>query len=125
MVVPHVLALIVDLVESTGRHLESDGYLFLLEIERGRSGKLASKKAARCPALEPIVAEAMQAAGIRGEKITPHSLRHSMAIRYLQHGSGNVMALSKILGAQRLRSRKCTSTIWNSMSRARRCPACR
>ncbi len=37
------------------------------------------------------------AAGIAAKQISPHSLRHTYALRALRHG-GNVVAVSKLLG---------------------------
>ncbi len=94
-----VLAMAVSYLEITGRHLGSDGYLFLAR-DRALAKRKASKAQGRrmsSNALERIVNGAIEAAGVRGKKITPHSLRHTFAIRYLR-ATGNVPALSKLLG---------------------------
>lgn len=44
-----------------------------------------------------LVQRAAAAAGVEAKAISPHSLRHSFALRALRHG-GNVVAVSKLLG---------------------------
>jgi site-specific recombinase XerD len=39
----------------------------------------------------------MDGARVEGKAISPHSMRHSYALRYLRNG-GNVVALAKLLG---------------------------
>ncbi|MGE0600119.1 MAG: tyrosine-type recombinase/integrase [Dehalococcoidia bacterium] len=78
----------------SGRHLGSDGGLFLA-TDRGASRRkvkgLTSRGASR------ILASVTHRAGINGKRISPHSLRHSFAIRCLRAGA-NVVAVQKLLG---------------------------
>jgi integrase/recombinase XerC len=43
------------------------------------------------------VAKLVETAGIAAKQISPHSLRHTYALRAPRHG-GNVVAVSKLLG---------------------------
>ncbi len=94
-----VLRLVVDYLESSDRHLGSDGYLFLARdrAKRKRDVRKPISRSMSSNALEAVVAGAIEAAHIRGKRVSPHSLRHTFAIRFLR-ASGNVPALSKLLG---------------------------
>ena len=81
------------LVESD-RHLGDDGRLFLANdrgaTTRGRTG-LTTRSLAR------LITDLALRAGIAAKRVTPHSLRHTYAIRCLRAG-GNVIAVGKLLG---------------------------
>lgn len=78
----------------TGRLLGYVGPLFLAHDRavRGREGKRLSARAVGYR-VQRLVGEA----GIVAKQISPHSLRHTYALRALKRG-GNVIAVSKLLG---------------------------
>ncbi len=78
----------------TRRHLGYVGPLFLAHDRavRGREGKRLSVRA-----VGYRVQRLVEAAGIVAKQISPHSLRHTYALRALKQG-GNVIAVSKLLG---------------------------
>ncbi len=45
-----------------------------------------------------VLRRLVERAGIRAKTVSPHSLRHTFAVRYLRTGRGDVAALQKILG---------------------------
>ena len=85
--------LIREYLVETRRFLSSPGPLFLA-TDRG-SSKRAAGLSTRT--LGRMVVELAIAAGISAKKISPHSLRHSFAIRCLRSGA-SVVAVSKLLG---------------------------
>jgi site-specific recombinase XerD len=88
-----VAALIRAYLRATGRRLGDDGPLFRAH-DRG-----ASRRRARLStrSVGAVVARCCTRAGIDAKAISPHSLRHTMAIRALRAGA-NVVAVSKLLG---------------------------
>jgi integrase/recombinase XerD len=89
-----VLALIKTYLEETGRTIGSNGPLFRAH-DRGASKR--DRKPLTSSAASVVVHQAVKAAGVRGKTISPHSLRHTYAIRFLRNG-GNIVALATILG---------------------------
>ena len=91
---PEVDALLrVYLVES-GRHLGDEGRLFLA-YDRGARKRRTAGVTTRT--LCRLITELAQRAGISAKRVTPHSLRHTYALRCLRAG-GNVVAVAKLLG---------------------------
>jgi len=89
-----VLALIKTHLEGTRRRIGSAGPLFRAH-DRG-AGK-RDRRALTASAASVVVRQAVKAARVKGKTISPHSLRHTYAIRYLRAG-GNIVALAEILG---------------------------
>lgn len=83
---------------ATGRRLGQDGPLF-----RGHDRGAAKRRRERLTvrAVSYLVSKASRAAGIDAKRVSPHSLRHSYALRTLRY-SGNVVAVSKLLGHSNL-----------------------
>lgn len=104
---PDVAALIRRALQAGGRTLHDDGPLFRAHDpgvgKRKESRQLADDldDAAGRPlsvrSLDDIVRKAAQRAEITAKRISPHSLRHTYAIRCLRRGH-DVMAVSKLLG---------------------------
>jgi integrase/recombinase XerC len=94
-ILPDVAGLVVAYLEETGRTWGSSGPLFLPLPRRGgrlsRTGRLTTR------AVEYRLRKLLEAAGVAGNAISPHSLRHTYAIRFLR-GSGNLKALQELLG---------------------------
>jgi integrase/recombinase XerD len=78
----------------TGRYLTDEGPLFLA-TDRAAMGRASRRLSTR--SMATLVKEGARAAGIKTTRISPHSLRHSYAIRCLRAGA-NVVAVSKLLG---------------------------
>jgi len=89
-----VLALIKVHLGETGRTIGSSGPLFRAH---DRGAVTRDRKPLTSSAASIVVHQAVKAAGVNGKAISPHSLRHTYAIRYLRNG-GNVVALAEILG---------------------------
>ncbi len=89
-----VAALVRAYLAATGRRMGGTGPLFLAHdrAARARGGTRLTPRA-----MGQLVAKLATAAGIDAKAISPHSLRHSYALRALRHG-GNVVAVSKLLG---------------------------
>ncbi len=79
---------------STNRYIGGTGPLFLAN-DRGAQRRAIKGLSTR--AISRIVRDLARCAGISAKRISPHSLRHSYAIRALRAG-GNVVAVSKLLG---------------------------
>jgi len=91
---PDVAALLAAYLAATGRTWASPGALFLPVLgHRGgrpsRTGRLTTR------AVEYRIAQLLPLAGLA--RISPHSLRHTYAIRFLRAG-GNLKALQELLG---------------------------
>ena len=76
------------------RFLGEAGPLFLAK-DRGAASRNEPGLSTR--SLGRLVAELAKGAGIAAKRVTPHSLRHTYAIRCLRAG-GNVVAVGKLLG---------------------------
>lgn len=91
-------ASVVELVKAhladTGRTLTSDGPLFRAH-DRGAGKRDRTRLTSHAAGV--VVGQAVKAAGIVGKTISPHSLRHTAAMRYLANG-GQLVALARILG---------------------------
>lgn len=85
---------------ATGRRMGQDGPLFRAH-DRGSAARRRDRLTVR--AVGYLVARAAEAAGIDAKRVSPHSLRHSYALRTLRH-SGNVVAVSKLLGHANLQT---------------------
>lgn len=81
---------ILSYLKATKRTLSSTGPLFLARAKQ-RTARLASRT------ISGLVAEMAQDAGIVGERITPHSLRHTYAVHALKNGV-ELHELSRLLG---------------------------
>jgi site-specific recombinase XerD len=81
-------------LQATGRRLGDDGPLF-------RAHDRAARKLPRARltvrAVAYVVERIAAGAGIAAKTISPHSARHTYALRALRNG-GNVVAVSKLLG---------------------------
>lgn len=83
-----------DYLGATGRHPGSTGPLFRAH-DRGARSRSRRRLSAR--AVDYLVKTTARRAGIDAKRISPHSLRHTYAIRSLRAG-GNVVAISRLLG---------------------------
>jgi len=88
------LGLVRAYLGETGRTLAADGALFRSH-DRGAGKRDRRRITAR--AAQNVIADLMQRVGVNGKRISPHSLRHGYALRYLRNG-GNVVALARIMG---------------------------
>jgi site-specific recombinase XerD len=78
----------------TGRTLTSEGPLFRAH-DRGALKRERTRLTAHAAGM--VVGELVRLAGVVGKRISPHSLRHCYAVRYLNAG-GQLVALATILG---------------------------
>ncbi|MCP3960502.1 MAG: tyrosine-type recombinase/integrase [bacterium] len=90
---------VVDVVRAylhaSGRSLGDGGRLFVAE-DRGATSRDTASMTPNAVFL--ILRRLVDRAGIRAKTVSPHSLRHTFAVRYLRAGRGDVAALQKILG---------------------------
>jgi len=91
---PEVDALLRRYLVDSGRHLGDEGRLFLAS-DRGAASRTTVGVTTRT--LSRLITELAKTAGISAKRVTPHSLRHTYAIRCLRAG-GNVVAVAKLLG---------------------------
>jgi integrase/recombinase XerD len=93
---PDVLEAVVEYLAATERHLGDRGLLF-------RAHDRASAHRRRLPGMSEsavwqVIHEAAERSGLdRAKKISPHSLRHTFAVRFAQL-SRNAPALQRVLG---------------------------
>lgn len=93
-----VAQLVRAYLHETGRTLGSEGPLFRAH-DRGAAGRRRQRLSTR--GVAAVVERLVARAGIQGKALSPHSLRHTMALRSLRHGA-DVVALAKLLGHARL-----------------------
>ncbi len=102
---PDVARLVRAYLAAAGRRLGDEGPLFRAhdraahrraDHRRERDHQRADRRLST-RAVGYLVQRATAAAGVEAKAISPHSLRHSFALRALRHG-GNVVAVSKLLG---------------------------
>ena len=89
-----VARLVRAYLQETGRRLGDGGPLFRSH-DRGVGVRDRQRLSTR--AVGYLVERATAAAGIEAKRISPHSMRHTYALRTLRAG-GNVVAVSKLLG---------------------------
>ncbi len=82
-------------LHASGRNLGDAGRLFLAEDRAASSRDVAGMTP---NAVFLILRRLVDQAAIRAKTVSPHSLRHTFAVRYLRAGRGDVAALQKILG---------------------------
>lgn len=86
--------LLRDYLVETKRFLGDNGPIFLAR-DRGVAQRIGPGLSTR--ALSRLVTDIAMAAGIAAKRVTPHSLRHTFAIRCLR-GGGSVVAVARLLG---------------------------
>lgn len=91
---PEVSRLLLTYLAETGRRLGDPGPLFRSH-DRGSHVRDRARLSTR--AVGYLVRRALEKAGLAAKAISPHSLRHTYAIRALRAG-GNVIAVQKLLG---------------------------
>jgi integrase/recombinase XerD len=89
-----VSRLLLAYLADTGRRLGDPGPLFRAH-DRGAAERTRSRLSTR--AIGYLVRRALERAGLAAKVISPHSLRHTYALRALRAG-GNVIAVQKLLG---------------------------
>lgn len=95
-ILPSTAAAIRRSLAATGRALGDPGPLFLAhDRAAGARGDQATRLSAR--SVGRLVTTLTARAGIDARRVSPHSLRHSYAVRALRAGA-NVAAVSKLLG---------------------------
>ncbi len=91
---PEVAELLRGYLVATGRVLGGPGALFFAHdraLPTRAPGRLTTRS------IGDVVRTCARAAGVTAKHVSPHSLRHTMAIRALRAG-GNIVAVSKLLG---------------------------
>ncbi len=91
---PDTLAIVGKYLAVTGRSLGRPGPLFRAHDRDGRGRGVHGMSES---AVWLVVRDCAARARITAKSISPHSLRHTFAIRFLR-GGGNVVALQKLLG---------------------------
>jgi site-specific recombinase XerD len=93
---PEVEQLLRAYLARTGRRLGEDGPLFRAH-DRGAVRRQQQRGRLGAGAIWAVVQRCAEGAGIDAKKVSPHALRHTMALRTLR-ASGNVMAVKELLG---------------------------
>jgi site-specific recombinase XerD len=93
---PEVEQLLRAYLARTSRRLGEDGPLFRAH-DQGAEKRRQPRGRLGAGAVWAVVQRCAQAAGIDAKKVSPHALRHTMALRTLR-ASGNVMAVKELLG---------------------------
>jgi len=91
---PAVAAAVRAYLDATGRALRAPGELFRAE-DRAAAQRVDLRMTPR--ALGHLVAKYVAPAGIEAKKVSPHSCRHTFALRALRAGA-DLVAVSKLLG---------------------------
>lgn len=91
---PAVAATVRAYLDATGRPLRAPGALFLAE-DRAAATRRDLRMTPR--ALGHLVQKYVAPAGIEGKNVSPHSCRHTFALRALRTGA-DLVAVSKLLG---------------------------
>ena len=91
---PEVSQLLLTYLTDTGRRLGDPGPLFRSH-DRGSHVRERARLSTR--AVGYLVGRTLEKASLAVKPISPHSLRHTYAIRALRAG-GNVIAVQKLLG---------------------------
>jgi len=88
-------AAVLEYLETTRRRLGAKGPLFV--ATQGAARRMSPR------AVWAVVDRLMTRAGIQGKKISPHSLRHTFAVKFLQAG-GDVVTLQGHMGHSQLQT---------------------
>ncbi len=91
---PEVDALLRDYLVTTRRYLGGEGPIFQAKDRGARSRETAGLSTR---AISRMVVAVARSAGIAAKRVTPHSLRHTYAVRCLRAG-GNVVAVARLVG---------------------------
>lgn len=100
---PEVTAAIRHYLAVTGRLVGEKGPLFRAHDRAAQKlprGRLTSR------AVADVVAKYKRLAGIEAKHVSPHTMRHTYAIRSLRSG-GNIVAVSKLLGHASVTTTQC------------------
>jgi site-specific recombinase XerD len=93
---PEVAAAIRGYLADTGRHMGGEGPLFYAR-DRGCNSPGRRSKRLSDRGIEYLINRYVDSADIKAKRVTPHSLRHSFALRILKAG-GNLVAVQNLLG---------------------------
>src|SRR5262249_44422209 len=117
---PEVSQLLLAYLADTGRRLGGPGPLFRAHDDRAR---VRDRARLSTRAIGYLVRKAMERAGLAAKAISPHSLRHTYAIRALRVGD-NVIAVQKLLGHASVATTQRYLDHLASVNSAAPCPGC-